>query len=139
MDFLPGSLGFDPLAHHLDPVEAATVVWFDALVGNVDRSWRNPNMLMWHRQLWLIDHGACLTFHHAWSRATSWAEKPYDASGHVLHEMATASVSPVLTEEQVRAAVDDVPNVWLTDEPGFDSPAEVRAAYVEQILRRLAR
>jgi hypothetical protein len=139
MDFLPGSLGFDPLAHRIDPVEASTVVWFDALVGNVDRSWRNPNMLMWHRQLWLIDHGACLTFHHAWSRAAGWATKPYDTSGHVLHEMATAEVHPGLTEDQVRAAVDDVPDLWLADEDGYDSPAAVRDAYVDQITRRLAR
>ena len=139
MDFLPGSLGFDPLAHRIDPVEASSVVWFDALVGNVDRSWRNPNLLMWHRQLWLIDHGACLTFHHAWSRASSWAERPYDASGHVLHDMATAEVNPSLTEGQVRAAVDDVPDVWLSEEPGFDSPTAVRDAYVDQITRRLAR
>ena len=139
MDFLPGSLGFDPLAHRIDAVEASTVVWFDALVGNVDRSWRNPNLLMWHRQLWLIDHGACLTFHHAWSRASSWAEKPYDASGHVLHEMATAEVTPALTEAQVRAAVDEVPDVWLEGEEGFDSPAAVRDAYVDQLMRRSAR
>ena len=139
MDFLPGSLGFDPLAHRIGPEEASTVVWFDALVGNVDRSWRNPNMLMWHRQLWLIDHGACLTFHHAWSRAASWADKPYDASDHVLREMATATVSPTLTSEQVQEAVAEVPDVWLEDEPGFVGPAAVRAAYVEQITRRLAR
>ena len=139
MDFLPGSLGFDPLAHRIDPGEAATVVWFDALVGNVDRSWRNPNMLMWHRQLWLIDHGACLTFHHAWSRAGSWAEKPYDTGNHVLRDMATADVSPTLTQDQVQSAVADVPDLWLEDEDGFDSPGAVREAYVEQILRRLAR
>lgn len=139
MDFLPGSLGFDPLAHRIDPVEASTVVWFDALVGNVDRTWRNPNMLMWHRQLWLIDHGACLTFHHAWSRASAWATKPYDVTGHVLHDMATAEVRPSLTEEQVRAAVGDVPDLWLEDEQGFDSPAAVREAYVDQVSRRLVR
>ena len=139
MDFLPGALGFDPLAHRIDPEEAATVVWFDALVGNVDRSWRNPNLLMWHRQLWLIDHGACLTFHHAWSRAASWADKPYDASTHVLREMATAEVAPALTTDQVRAAVAEVPDVWLEGEDGFDTAAAVREAYVEQITRRLAR
>ena len=62
MDFLPGALGFDPLAHHVDPDLASRVLWFDALVGNVDRSWRNPNLLLWHRQLQLIDHGATLVF-----------------------------------------------------------------------------
>ncbi len=89
MDFLPGSLGFDPLAHQVDPQLAASVLWFDALVGNVDRSWRNPNLLMWHRDLWLIDHGATLTFQHAWDRSAGWAAKPYDRTGHVLGAQAT--------------------------------------------------
>ena len=137
MDFLPGSLGFDPLAHLIDPVEAATVVWFDALVGNVDRSWRNPNMLMWHRDLWLIDHGACLTFHHAWARADGWPTKPYDVKDHVLRDRATATVAPSLSTDQIAAAVADVPDLWLEGEEGFDSPAGVRAAYVDLIGRRL--
>ena len=137
MDYLPGSLGFDPLAHVIDPVLASTVLWFDALVGNVDRSWRNPNLLMWHRDLWLIDHGACLTFHHTWSRAETWAAKPYDRAGHVLHEQATTQVSPVLGAGEIAAAVADVPEVWLVDEPGFAGPDDVRAAYVRVLTERL--
>jgi hypothetical protein len=137
-DFLPGSLGFDPLAHPIDPEQASRVLWFDALVGNVDRSWRNPNLLMWHRDLWLIDHGACLVFHHAWGRPSTWASKPYDRSGHVLGEMATAVVAPALSDQQVRDAIADVPDLWLTDEPGFDSPDAVREAYAAMLLERLA-
>ncbi|WP_374100949.1 HipA family kinase, partial [Streptomyces phytophilus] len=76
MDFLPGSLGFDPLAFRVDAAEAGRVVWFDALVGNVDRSWRNPNMLVWHGDLWLIDHGATLIWHHNWPAAAAAADKP---------------------------------------------------------------
>jgi hypothetical protein len=136
MDFLPGALGFDPLAHQVDATLASTVLWFDALVGNVDRSWRNPNLLMWHRELWLIDHGATLVFHHAWPRAQSWITKPYDVNGHVLSEMATATVEPELSDEQIRSALDDVPDVWLTDEPGFDGPDDLRAAYVQQLIGR---
>jgi hypothetical protein len=140
MDFLPGSLGFDPLAHQVGPELAARVLWFDAFVGNVDRSWRNPNLLMWHRDLWLIDHGACLVFHHAWARADGWVDKPYDVSGHVLSEQATAQVdlSGAVTRERLEAVVADVPDRWLADEDGFDSPAAVRTAYVEQLLRRVA-
>jgi hypothetical protein len=142
MDFLPGALGFDPLAHPIEPLLASKVLWFDALVGNVDRSWRNPNLLMWHRALWLIDHGATLVFHHAWARATGSVAKPYDSAGHVLSEMATArneadaALAPLITPllEQVLA---DVPDAWLTDEDGFDSPAAVRAAYAAHLLARL--
>ena len=138
-DFLPGSLGFDPLAHQVDPALAARVLWFDALVGNVDRSWRNPNLLMWHRTLWLIDHGACLVFHHAWSRAGSWATKPYDASGHVLLPQAgpRSSAASLLTDEVLRDVLADVPDVWLDGEEGFASASEVREAYVAQLRARL--
>jgi hypothetical protein len=136
MDFLPGSLGFDPLAHQVPPEEAATVLWFDGLVGNVDRSWRNPNLLMWHRELWLIDHGATLVFHHSWDRSQGWAAKPYDRDGHVLRDQATATVTPSLSEEQLVAAVADVPDAWLEDEPGFASPESVRQAYVAKLAER---
>ncbi len=135
MDFLPGALGFDPLAH--TAAEAATVLWFDAYVGNVDRSWRNPNLLMWHRDLWLIDHGATLLFHHSWGRDTGWAAKPYDRRHHVLHEQATSTAALTLSPDALEAAVADVPDAWLTDEPGFDDPAQLRAAYVDQLSARL--
>ena len=69
MDFLPGALDFEAGADGVDPALAGRVLWFDALVGNVDRSWRNPNMLFWHGGLQLIDHGAALTFHHHWPGA----------------------------------------------------------------------
>lgn len=139
MDFLPGSLGFDPLAHHLQPAEASTVLWFDAYVGNVDRSWRNPNLLMWHRDLWLIDHGACLVFHHSWPRAGGWVTGAYDVAGHVLSAMATEGVDPsaTVTPALLTAVLSDVPDEWLVDEPGFASEQAVREAYVTQLLARL--
>ncbi len=139
MDFLPGSLGFDPLAHQVDPLLASTVLWFDAFVGNVDRSWRNPNLLMWHRELWLIDHGATLVFHHAWHRSRASVTQSYDVAGHVLSEQATARDqvdATAVTPELLEAVLDDVPDTWLTDEPGFDSPDEVRGAYVTHLLAR---
>jgi hypothetical protein len=139
MDFLPGSLGFDPLAHQVDPLLASTALWFDAFVGNVDRSWRNPNLLMWHRELWLIDHGATLVFHHAWPRAQASVAKPYDVAGHVLSDQATARDqvdTTAVTPELLEAVLDDVPDTWLTDEPGFDSPTELRAAYLAHLLAR---
>lgn len=145
MDFLPGSLGFDPLAFRVDAPEAGRVVWFDALVGNVDRSWRNPNMLVWHGDLWLIDHGATVIWHHNWPSAPAAADKPYDASDHALAPFgpdvaaAAAELAPRVTAELLAEAVAEVPDEWLEDEPGFGSPAEVRAAYVETLAARAPR
>ena len=146
MDFLPGALGFDPLAHAVDPDLGARVLWFDAFVGNVDRSWRNPNLLMWHRELWLIDHGATLVFHHSWDQAKASIAKAYDVTGHVLsattgaqaRSEADADLSQRVTEALMETVLSDVPEQWLTDEPGFASPDELRAAYVQQLLARLA-
>jgi hypothetical protein len=82
IDFLPGSLDLDVAAFAVDPGFAGRVLWLDALIGNVDRSWRNPNMLFWHGAPYLIDHGAALTFHHNWAAGT--VVRPYDASDHAL-------------------------------------------------------
>ncbi|MEV4232874.1 HipA family kinase, partial [Streptomyces bobili] len=84
MDFLSGALGFDPLAFPVDRAEAGRIVWFDALINNVDRSWRNPNLLMHRGDLWLIDHGATMIWHHNWPSAEASAARPYDASDHAL-------------------------------------------------------
>jgi hypothetical protein len=147
VDFLPGSLGFDPGADgdRIDPDAAAGIVWFDAFVQNVDRSWRNPNLLLWHRDLWLIDHGAALYFHHAWARRDSAADKPYpNPEDHVLMpvagDVAAAGAALAATAEAaLEPSVAVVPDAWLADEPGFASPDEVRAAYVEVLRARLAR
>ncbi|MFJ4715188.1 HipA family kinase [Streptomyces sp. NPDC088785] len=143
MRFLPRALGFDPLAYAVDPAEAGRVVWFDALVNNVDRSWRNPNLLVWNGELWLIDHGASMIWHHSWRGAAAWAAKPYDATDHALAPFApdlaaaAADLAPRVTGELLAEAAADVPDVWLTDEPGFDSPDAVRRAYVETLLERV--
>lgn len=142
MDYLPGSLGFDPLAFEVDAVEAGRVVWFDGLVGNVDRSWRNPNMLIWHGDLWLIDHGATVIWHHNWPTAPGAVTKPYDASDHALLPFAPdtagadAALAPLVTEELLREVTALVPCEWLVDEPGFDGPGAVRDAYTELLLAR---
>jgi hypothetical protein len=145
IDYLPGSLGFDPVADALDPTEAARLVWFDAFTQNVDRSWRNPNLLRWHGDLWLIDHGAALYFHHSWRKRADAAGKPYpNADDHVLIAAAGSvaeagkSMAQTLGAQTLQAAVAGVPEQWLADEPGFDSPDAVRAAYVEVLSARLA-
>ncbi|MDX2703192.1 hypothetical protein PV350_10025 [Streptomyces sp. PA03-6a] len=142
MDFLPGALGFDPLVFEVESGEAGRIVWFDALVGNVDRSWRNPNMLVWHQDLWLIDHGASLIFHHNWKGADQAADKPYDAADHALArfapdvEAAARDLAPRVDEALLREVTAQVPDEWLVDEPGFAGPDEVRRAYERVLLAR---
>lgn len=144
LDYLPGSLGFDPLADAPDPGLASRILWFDALVTNVDRTPRNTNLLVWHGRLWLIDHGASLYFHHAWRGWREASKKPFTAARHhVLLPFANsvaeadAALAPVLTPEVLRSIVDLVPEEWLADEPGFADAKAVRAAYVEFLTQRL--
>lgn len=140
VDFLPGSLGFDPLAWRPDRGFASRVLWFDALIHNVDRSWRNPNLLVWHGDTWLIDHGAALWFHHNWRTADP--QRPYDAGDHVLAPYATrvadadAELPGRITEELLRTVVALVPDEWLDGEPGFEGACAVREAYVDHLLAR---
>jgi len=144
IDFLPGSLNFDPQGWRPDREFAARVLWFDALIGNVDRSWRNPNMLVWHGDVWLIDHGASLYFHHAWANASKLIDRPYDADDHVLAPFvqdlpaADDALAPLITEELLREVTALVPDIWLDGEPGFDSAQDVRDAYVRLLLTRAA-
>jgi hypothetical protein len=144
MDFLPGALGFDPLVHEVGSGLASRVLWLDALVGNVDRSWRNPNLLLWHRGLQLIDHGAALVFHHDWSRASRAVERSYDVADHVLADQARSRVeadtdlASRVTVDLLTEVVALVPDTWLEDEPGFATPHDVRAAYVGQLSQRMA-
>ena len=143
IDFLPGALDYDPSAFPVDAGTSGRVLWFDAVVGNVDRSYRNPNLLQW-RGLWLIDHGAALSFHHRWPTAESHDVRPYVASDHVLVRngpdvlAADEDLGPLLTDDLIAAAVGDVPDEWLADEPGFEDADGVRAAYAHRITGRLA-
>ena len=131
-------------ARAVQPDLAARVLWFDAFIGNVDRSWRNPNMLLWHGRVHLIDHGAALIFHHNWAGLEASAAKFYDASAHALAtaggdvDVADGELAPRVTPDLLAAAAADVPDVWLQDEPGFGGVADVRDAYVAQLTARLA-
>ncbi|KAB1140481.1 hypothetical protein F7R91_35880 [Streptomyces luteolifulvus] len=144
MDFLSGALGFDPLAFEVSRKEAGRIVWFDALVNNVDRSWRNPNLLMWRGEVWLIDHGATMIWHHNWPGVEASAARPYDISDHALRPFApdvaaaAATLAPLVTEELLAEVTAQIPDVWLTDEPGFDTPDDLRRAYARPLLARAA-
>jgi hypothetical protein len=139
MDFLPGALGYDPVAHPVDPGLASSVLAFDAFVENVDRSWRNPNLLIWHGGLWLIDHGATLYFHHNWPRAASAVHRPYKWDDHVLKPYATAlaTAGPALAERLTAALLDEV--IALVPDEWLDDPEADRVAYREHLVARAAR
>ncbi|HEX9051355.1 MAG TPA: HipA family kinase [Anaeromyxobacter sp.] len=146
LDYLPGSVTFDPVAGPVpDAAEASAIVWLDALVANVDRTPRNSNLLAWHRRLWLIDHGAALWFHHAWDRAGDAARDRFaPVKDHVLLPWATgvraagAALAPRLGREVLERVLADVPDAWLAAEPRFPTPAAHRAAYVDHLARRLS-
>ena len=147
VDFLPGSFGYDAGCTP-EPEVAARVLWLDALTANVDRSWRNPNLLMWHGDLWAIDHGACLWFHHGWTRGvgspTRFAAQPYDAADHVLAAYrddlpaVDADLAPRVSRDLLDEVVALVPDVWLEPVPGAETPDALRAAYVQFLLARVS-
>jgi hypothetical protein len=143
VDFLPGALDFETGAGTVEAGLAGRIMWFDAFVGNADRSWRNPNMLLWHSSLYLIDHGATLTFQHRWATAASAADRPYDVADHALVGCrplvadADAHLTPLLTEAALRAAVQEIPDEWLAGEPGFADATALRDAYRAQLRARL--
>ena len=141
VDFLPGSFGFEPLGWTAEPEFASRVLWFDALVQNVDRTWRNPNLLVWHRNIWLIDHGAALYFHHNWPTADP--KRPFDATEHVLRDRATAlgdahaALAPRVTADLLAEVTALVPPEWFGDR-GADAYAEhllQRAPIVQEVIR----
>jgi hypothetical protein len=147
IDFLPGSFGYDgDLAPHADV--AARVLWLDAFTANVDRSWRNPNLLLWHDDLWVIDHGAALYFHHAWSGGVTdperFARQPWNSDDHVLRSYLAglpavdAEISGHLSQTDLADVVALVPDSWLEPVPGAETPDQLRAAYVAFLTARLA-
>jgi hypothetical protein len=145
LDFLPGSLTFDARADGApDPALAADVVWFDALVTNTDRSPRNPNVLTWHRRLWLIDHGASLFIHHTWADPDAHARRPLSTIGdHVMLpfagplEAAHVRLGPLVTEPLLRELVALPPDEWLASNAAVGGPAQQREAYVRYLTTRL--
>src|SRR3984885_8589718 len=135
LDYLPGSVTYAPLVFVPDAERASAIVWFDAFVCNVDRTVRNVNMLIWHRRLWLIDHGAALYFHHAWSSLDRPAMNPFALiKDHVLLEQASelagvdAEMRTVLHADRLESIVQLIPDAWLRDDPGFADKAAQREA-----------
>jgi hypothetical protein len=146
VDFLPGSFGYDG-SQPPSPQEAARVLWLDAFTANVDRTWSNPNLLVWHGQMWAIDHGAALYFHHSWptrgSDPSRFAGQPFDASKHVLLDVA-AELSPIhddlaaiVSTALLEGALDQVPDEWLEPTEAMPDAEAVSTAYRLSLLARL--
>lgn len=143
LDYLPGSVMFDPVAHRPNAELASSIVWFDAFVTNLDRTARNTNMLMWHRRLHLIDHGASLYFHHGSDDPLSRSEDPFPMiKQHVLLPLATgleeadARLTALITSEVIQRIVGLVPESWLVADASAGEAARRRAAYVGYLQRR---
>ena len=144
LDYLPGALAYDPLTMPVAPALASQVVWFDAFVGNVDRTPRNTNMLWWHGRLWLIDHGAALVFQHQWEGFLERSRRPFaPIRDHVLLARATelaaadASLSALLTPQRLQQIVATIPDAWLELDPAFTDRAAQRDAYLQHFTARL--
>lgn len=144
LHYLSGAITYDPTVNTIEPKLASQIVWLDCLLTNMDRTPRNTNMLMWHKELWLIDHGASLYFHHSWQNWEEQASRPFVLiKDHVLLPQASVldavdkEFKEILNRGLIRAVVDLIPDEWLRDAP-FASPAEHRDAYARFLEIRIA-
>ncbi|OQP62471.1 aminotransferase class I and II [Niastella vici] len=145
LHYLSGAITFDPAVTKVAARLASQIVWLDCLLMNVDRTARNTNMLIWHKELWLIDHGATLYFHHSWNNWKEQALKPFaQVKDHVLLPQATqlaevdAEYKAILTEERIRAIVALLPDEWLATDEQEATIAERRQVYADFLITRIA-
>ena len=150
--YLSGAITFDPLVTAVDPTLASQIVWLDCLLTNVDRTARNTNMLIWHKELWIIDHGASLYFHHSWDNWEEQSQRPFvQVKDHVLLPYASELA---LVDKQFKTILDDqiiqdivslIPDEWLVSPSSYDdsdsageSPADRRQVYAQFLSKRVA-
>jgi hypothetical protein len=145
LHYLSGSISFDPAVTKVDAMLASKIVWLDCLLTNMDRTVRNTNMLWWHKELWLIDHGACLYFHHNPQNWQQQALRPFALiKDHVLLPQATqleeadVTFHTILTNEKIRAIVQLIPDDWLIGDSNFSTADEHRNMYAHFLETRLA-
>lgn len=143
--FLGGAITFDANVDEIEELEASKILWLDALLMNVDRTARNTNMLIWHHELWLIDHGASLYFHHSWDNWEETMSKPFvQIKDHVLLKKATQvreidqTFKANFTEENISNILAVIPDEWLIEEGRDLNPNEARAVYLSFLLGRLS-
>jgi hypothetical protein len=142
--YLSGSITFDPIVTPVDAKLASQIVWLDCFITNVDRTVRNTNMLVWHNELWLIDHGAALYFHHSWQKFEEHSKKPFiPVKDHVLLPYAAEldavdkEFRAIVTPQVIRTIVSTIPDKWLDDEFSEEASAEIRKVYSEFLETRL--
>ncbi len=142
--YLSGAITYDPAVAPLDAKHASQIVWLDSLITNVDRTARNTNMLTWNKELWLIDHGAALYFHHSWDNWDEHAKRPFvQVKDHVLLSMATElepadqSSKIILTPELIRGIVSAIPDEWLTNYSETQKAEQIRNVYVQFLETRI--
>ncbi|HEY4151098.1 MAG TPA: HipA family kinase [Chitinophagaceae bacterium] len=144
LHYLSRAITFDPVVNKVAPALASQIVWLDSFLANVDRTARNTNMLVWNKELWLIDHGAALYFHHSWQNWEEQAKRPFtQVKDHVLLPFATgldaanAAARSILTEDRLRSIVALIPDEWLTWEPSPGTPDELREVYARFLVTRI--
>lgn len=144
LHFLSGAVTFDPVAKTVDEELASRIVWLDAFITNVDRTVKNTNMLMWHKELWLIDHGSCFYFHYTWTNREAKAKDPFAfIKDHVLLPRASAleavdrEFRKLLKPEKLRAIIELIPEEWLHWEDNDENPTAIKEAYYQFLVTRL--
>jgi hypothetical protein len=143
--FLSGAITFDPISSKIDALTASKIVWLDSLLMNVDRTARNTNMLMWHKELWLIDHGAALYFHHSWNEWQNGAKPFPKIKDHVMLPLATqiadvnSGFKSILTQTVIQKIVSAIPETWLDNNSPFDTVEAHRNAYIEFLTSRISK
>jgi len=144
LDYLPGSVMFNPVLQRVDEDLASAVVWMDAYATNIDRTPRNTNLLLWHKTLYLIDHGAALYFHHSWRNYLDRCADPFPSiRDHVLLRWAgrlkqtDATMKKVIVEELIASTVEKIPSEWLIPDERFACADAFRKAYRTYLTNRL--
>lgn len=143
LHFLSGALTYDPVVTTVDTKLASQIVWLDAYITNVDRTFRNTNMLMWHKDLWLIDHGAAFYFHHTWTNWEKHARSNFELiKDHVLLSQAEEldlvdkEFKSILSDEILRKITELIPDEWLQWQDTNEAPAEIRNTYFKFLTIR---
>lgn len=144
LHFLSGALAFDPIINNVEPELASKIVWMDALLTNIDRTVRNTNLLMWHKELWLIDHGSTLYFHHSWENWEKYALSPFpQIKDHVLLPQASMldkadrELKKVLTKDKITDIVNLIPDSWLNWSNEHETVEDIRRVYSNFLITRI--
>jgi hypothetical protein len=143
LHYLSGAINFDPVVTDVEAKMASQIVWLDAYITNVDRTFKNTNMLIWHKELWLIDHGACLYFHHSFNDWQGHAKSPFALiKDHVLLPKASmlaeadAEAKNILTDSLLQQIANLIPDEWLQWEGADETPGQLREVYLNFLKTR---